>query len=251
MYLIAELGSCFQPGKPETLLDAAEAAMDAGADCVKLQVFEAQELARRRGGDAERLKPFEIGHRAFAMLAEGLNKKGISFGASVFGPASANTVCGHLANMAFLKTATQEYQYAILVERVSAYAASAETPLLVSVPPDACLTVGNYWSDKPITWLSCVPHYPAAEKDYTVRHLARMFDTLPGRFGISDHTPDGMLYRGLERQLGDKFSGKLVVWERHFCYDESLRGHVPDGGPWSLSRTDFAKFARMLHGDAS
>jgi sialic acid synthase SpsE len=234
--------------------------MDAGADCVKLQVFGAQELARRRGGDPERLRPFEIDQRTFNMLAEGLGRKSIPFGTSVFGPASANTVCGHLASMAFLKTATQEYQYAILAERVSAYAASAETPLLVSVPPDACLTVGNYWSDKPITWLACVPHYPASWEDYIgpwvggqprYAVLARMFDTLPGRFGISDHTPKAELHRCLKERLGDKFSGKLVVWEKHFCYDESLRDHVPDGGPWSLSKTNFAKFARMLHGDAS
>lgn len=257
MQIIAELGSCFEPGRPETLVDAAKAAMKAGADCVKIQVYDAEELAYRRGCDPERLRPWSLDIHQFGALAKALKKAGIPFGASVFGPKSANFACGFLTDAAFLKTATQEYQYAILADRVSSYAHSAGIPLHVSMPPDACCVVGNYWSAQPITWFLCVPHYPAARQDYCgplmgpmndPRHKALrcMFDTLPGRFGISDHTVDASLLRQLKSWLGDEFSGKLVAFEKHFLYDEALRGEVPDGGPWALSRRDFALFAKEV-----
>ena len=35
--IIAELGSCWKPFKPQTLVDAAKAARDCGADVVKVQ----------------------------------------------------------------------------------------------------------------------------------------------------------------------------------------------------------------------
>jgi len=246
MQIIAELGSCFEPGHPETLLDAAKAAMEAGASCVKLQVYDAEELARRRGCEPEKLAPWAMNIKQFDALAKALRGAGIPFGASVFGPTSAITVSGYLNYRAFLNPASQEWQCASLAERVSAYAASARAPLYVSVPPDACLTVGNYWGPLPITWLACVPHYPAAAKDYSAKFLARMFDTLPGRFGVSDHTPDASLVRKLKKELGANFSGKLLAFEKHFCYNESLREKVPDGGPWSLSKSDFGRFALEL-----
>lgn len=239
MQLIAEVGSCFQPNDPMSLLDAAKAAMDLGADVVKLQVYNAEELSRRRGVEPAKLEPWALDKR-FGELAQALIKARIPFGASVFGGASANAVMAYAADMKFLKTATQEYQCAALADRVSAYAVAAGIPLYVSVPEDACLVVGNYWSEKPITWLYCVPHYPAHADNYDSKQLERMMGCLPGQFGVSDHTPDKALFE----RFWSVFEQNIVAYERHFCYDESLRDRVPDGGPWSLNRKDFGKFAK-------
>lgn len=142
--------------------------------------------------------------------------------------------------MAFIKTATHEYQHFALADLASNYS-EAGIPLYVSVPRDGCLIQGNYSSPLPITWLYAEPFYPAFDDDYDVERLWQMQRRLIGNIGLSDHTED---YTLALKAL--KVWPKLAVIEKHFCYDESLRGKTPDSGPWSLSVKDFAAFVKAV-----
>jgi sialic acid synthase SpsE len=114
---------------------------------------------------------------------------------------------------------------------------------MVSVPHDATLVIGNYASPFPIVWLYCVSLYPAPEGSYYNGRLDNMVVRLPGRTGLSDHTPDVHLAKRMLRHYPD-----LAYIEKHFCYDENLRGKTPDSGPWSMGCDEFKKLAEIVHG---
>ena len=245
--IVSELGTCFQPGKPETLGDAAKAALNCGADLVKVQCFEAEGLCRRRGGLAFRddLARWELSFTSLERIfGDDLGKVGVTF----FNSYPTWRIQPQLVKkLAFLKTATQEYQYAKLAQRLSKLASEAGIPMIVSVPRDGCLVVGNYSSVKPITWLYSEPVYPAKFSDYQCGQGGRwdriegMKRVLPGRFGLSDHTTDQHMAKFTLHQHPD-----LDMIEKHFCYDENLRGKTPDSGSWALGCKEFEAFVKEI-----
>jgi len=244
--LVAEVGSCWKPGNFQSLKDACKAALDCGADLVKVQVFNAESLAVRRNCSPEKLRPWSIPvdwlqHLEPARVNDKVEAK---LGISLFRPEEADVLRDFCSvQFAFVKSASQEYQYARLAESLSRYSCKPGVPLVVSVPPDGTLAVGNYYSPYPITWLWCEPFYPANEKYLDYKRLDDMASRLPGQIGVSDHTSDVSFARSLLAQR------KVDAWEKHFCYDESLRGNCPDGGPWSLSREKFRELAKIVHGE--
>ena len=253
--LVAEIGTCFGPYSRESFWDACEAALDCGADLVKVQIFDPKDLARRRGIGPEKLEPWDI--RNFSSQCSGVSQGEeqsrltekcyrLVIGASVFGMYHLRTCIapdmGHWGGLAFIKTASSEWQHARLAEAASLQSCWDSIPLFVSVPPDATLAIGNYFSSQPITWLYCEPYYPANGR-YNLDRLKQMAERLPGRVGLSDHTDNLTLAQSALREFPD-----LAVIEKHFCYNEDLRGKTPDAGPWSLSQADFRKLAKVVHG---
>ena len=251
--IIAELGSCFKPGKPKTLLDAAKAARDCGADMVKIQVYNTQGLAWRRGCPEKKLKPW-------ALLDDGVPQgllrelaKIVPFGASVFaGGSHLTSICQ--CGPQFLKTATQEYQAVHIVSEVCIRALAFEkVQIYASFQIPTVPHVGNYVSKHPIVWMACVPQYPAQNADYVVwggypsrgqeARYIRALHNVPGLLGLSDHTLDFWTTECWLKEFPN-----LFAIERHFCYNESLRGKTPDAGPWSLSRRDFKDFVKTVRG---
>ena len=253
MQVISEVGTCWLPRK-FFLEEAIKAALDCGSDMVKLQYWtDGKMLAMRRGG-AKGLEQWEISPKRVIELAEQLFEKHKRpvLGISVFHPEDVGRLERAAFNskkipLAFIKTATQEYQYAALAEAVSSFSALQVVPLYVSVPRDGCLTVGNYHSPQPITWLYAEPFYPASLFDYDGGRIPKMRTRLPGRVGLSDHTQHEVLLRNLTRSPSFDLKQPDVV-EKHLCYHEELRGLVPDGGPWSLSPADFKKYVEVAHG---
>jgi len=249
MKVIAECGSGWLPGK-YPLEDAIHAALDCGADLVKIQFWTSGKMLAMRRGGAKGLEQWELKARYVRDLAEKLfvEYKRPVLGVSAFHPddvvaLARSTFGGEKFKLAFLKSASQEYQYAALAEAMGSFSATEEVPLLVSIPPTGCLAVSNYHSPAPITWMACVPHYPANAEDYAISRIGAMLDTLPGKTGLSDHTPD----LSLLQKFSDHF-GSLAVVEKHLLFHEDLRGNVPDGGPWSLSQADFKKYVEVAHG---
>jgi sialic acid synthase SpsE len=236
--------------------DAIQAALDCGADLVKLQWFRAAgRLSMRRGG-VEGLGQWKL---STVQLMTLIDKFADKLGLSVFDPEdvealSSEAVYGNsFDGLAFLKSATQEYQYAILAETMSRFSAGFSVPLYVSIPRDGCLVMGNYWSSQKVTWLQCAPEYPASPLSYSWERQAEMARRLPGNHGLSDHTPGSTLlesWKYMMSSLPDRtdLPKCCSVVEKHFCYHESLRGVVPDGGPWSLSQADFKKYVEVAHG---
>jgi sialic acid synthase SpsE len=253
MQVIAEVGSGFIPGK-FPLESAIKAAMDCGADLCKIQFWSSgAQLAMRRGG-AKGLEQWQLRPSYVVELAEKLaaEYKRPVLGASIFHPDDVRrlelaTINSRKIPLALVKSATQEYQYAALAEALSAFSTSQEVPLIVSVPRDGCLVVGNYHSPQPTTWLYAEPSYPAAVSQYDPTRIPHMRQRLPGKFGLSDHTPNCALLRKFVDLENGFTEYVLDCVERHFLYDEYLRGQVPDGGPWSLSRADFKEYVKIAH----
>ena len=263
MQVICEIGSGWVRDQ-YPVEDAIKAAFDCGADFVKIQWWQnGKKLSMRRGGVVE-LEPWSLSASELLSLIEKFPRK--TLGASVFDPGDIGDLC-HLSafgkdavsRLGFLKVATQEHRYASLVERASSFSAAHRIPIFVSIPNDGCLTMGDYSSPLPITWLQCVPYYPAAVAAYDPFRIGQMRDRLPGHFGISDHTAGLGLIRkwakGIERTTYDPLTDQadaeimnIDVAEVHFCYHAALRGLVPDGGPWSLSPADFKKYVEVAHG---
>jgi hypothetical protein len=262
MKVIAEVGSNWQRVN-FPLLDAIKAALDCGADLVKVQFWSnGKKLAMRRGGSAG-LDEWGLSAVELLRMAVDLSIEygRLVLGASVFSPEDAGDLASKISwlkssPLAFVKTATQEYQWAALAEVVSELSVCSDTPLYVSVPRDGCLTVGNYHSGQPITWLYCEPKYPAELYSYKIgrmcdratecNRLAEMAERLPGLIGLSDHTIDAKLVEELWGGL--KYAKGLACVEKHFCYHEGLRGKTPDAGPWSLSQKDFREYVKVAHG---
>ena len=242
--IIAEIGTCFASNKPQTVAGAVRTAFNCGADLVKLQWFVSDQLACRRGGrgKTKSLVPWVI---PIDHMNNIIDKYKGRVGVSIFALWNGNPK--YFADFAFIKTATQEYQNSMLAQNVSEISMETECPLVISVPRDGCLVVGNYFSPKPITWLYAEPRYPALYTSYLCGQCAgaardriqEMKSILPGEFGLSDHTVDSKLATYVIRRHPD-----LACVEKHFCYSERLRGKTPDSGPWSLGTKAFAQFVR-------
>jgi len=237
--LVADIGSNWGGGI-EGLLKAARKARECGANLVKIQFYLAETLALRRSATRDALSPWEISEEFLGELVSEFPP--LRLGITVFHPDDVERATSCIENYAFIKTATQEWQYVALAEAVSQYSAKTGVPLFVSVPRGAPLIVGNYSSPYPITWLACDHSYPAtclgiAER---IEAIARY---LPGYAGFSDHS-EGL---GITEYVLGEVGDKLSVVEKHFCYDENLRGKAPDSGSWALGRDEFAKLAEMVH----
>lgn len=244
--IVAEIGTCFEGGSPHKLVNAVRAALNCGADLVKIQYFTAERLAARRNVPVTKLVPWELNIHNLIDLVSKFPPK--TLGVTCFSPLDvplAEPPATELP-LAFVKTATQEWQCAALAQEF-AKLTGAGVPLYVSVPRDACLVVGNYSAREPITWLYAEPKYPSGFCDYqigqtdTPNRLSEMRDRLPGKIGLSDHTMDSRL----AEFAVIKFS-ELAAIEKHFCYHETLRGKTPDSGPWAMGQKEFTKFAETL-----
>jgi len=242
--VIAEIGTCWRPGDMASLRDACKAALDCGADLVKVQCFDARLLSMRRNVRPQDLSGWDL------MWGDVLDcvTENDRIGASFFHWKHVLDLWGHMSTLlpAFLKSACQEWQNAELAEAFGQVSDACDLPLYVSVPPDATLSVGNYYGKQPITWMYCVPEYPAPKSNYHPSRVDQMARRLPGKVGISSHAP-GREWLEASKDLGKQLRLRgVTAWEAHFCYDEKLRGQCPDGGPWSLSREDFEKVAEKV-----
>lgn len=248
MKVIAEIGTAWLPGT-HPLRDAVKAAFDCGADLVKVQFWQDDGISRRRNG--AKLDTWKLSCAELLDLADQFPSR---IGASAFIPWDLEMLKGVCLNrdgcpLAFIKSATQEYQYAALAHSMSVFSYVHHVPLYVSVPHDGCLVVGNYGSPLPITWLYCEPSYPAEYWDYSHYRTEKMRRRLPGMVGLSDHTVDAHLLGMLLRSKCQDGAGiRLDAVEKHFCYDESLRDKVPDGGSWSLSPKAFTEYVKIARG---
>jgi sialic acid synthase SpsE len=248
MQVIAEVGTAWLP-KKFPLADAIKAALDCGADLVKIQYWQHGEVLAMRRGGAKGLERWNLSAQEVISLA---SKLALEYGRTVLGCSvfHSDDVFGleengaHCASLALIKTATQEYQCAALAEAASELSLQRQIPLYVSIPPDGCLVMGNYSSPLQITWLQCAPRYPACRRHYNGRRQIDMAQVLPGKFGLSDHTVDSNMLTDWVKAEGFK----LDCVEKHFCYNEKLRKLVPDGGPWSLSQADFKQYVKVAHG---
>ena len=222
--VIAELGTSHQ-GKLDTARRLIDAAVQAGADCIKFQLVHAGEILHPRSGVVDlptgrialydHFKAMERDTGFYAALKEHTEKSGALFLCSPFGIGSARELRG--LGIQALKIASPELNHFPLLKEVASY----DLPLILST---GVSTLGDIERALAITGrkntvlLHCITSYPAPEEQYNlavVRTLRAIFGV---ETGLSDHSLDPVLVPVLAVRCGAR------AVEKHFTLSRAGSG---------------------------
>jgi sialic acid synthase SpsE len=214
--IIAELGTSHQGdlGKARKLVDAA---VGAGAECIKFQLVHADEILHPRSGVVdlptgkvalyEQFKALERDIAFYGELKAYTEASGALFLCSPFGIRSAREL--RSLGVRALKIASPELNHFPLLEEVAAYG----LPLFLS---SGVSTLGDIERALAITGrhttvlMHCITSYPAPEEEYNISLLANLGAVLGVEVGLSDHSMDPVLVPALAVAAG------ACVVEKHF-----------------------------------
>jgi sialic acid synthase SpsE len=241
--LIAELGTSHQGNldKARKLIDAA---VDAGAECVKFQLVRAGEILHPRSGIVplptgeialyDHFKAMERETGFYAALKEHTEQKGALFLCSPFGIGSAREL--RALGVQALKIASPELNHLPLLRE----AASFDLPLFLS---SGVSTLGDIERAMTIAGrrntvlLHCITSYPAPEEQYNVAVVKTLRAIFGVETGLSDHSLDPVLVPVAAVACG------ASALEKHFCLSRQDAG-LDD--PIALEPPAFADLVRAV-----
>ena len=229
IYIIAEAGVNHN-GSLAIAKSLAEAAKEAGADCVKFQTFKAEKLVSRsarkaayqegttgEGTQADMLKQLELSYDEFRELKAHCDRIGIQFLSTPFDP----------DNIAFLDTMDMPFWKVPSGEVTNApyLAAIGKTgkPVVLSTgmctleEVGAAIRVLRENGSGEIRLLQCNTEYPTPFEDVNLRAMATMREAFGLETGYSDHT------RGIEAPIAAAALGAGII-EKHFTLDRNMEG---------------------------
>lgn len=249
-FIVAEIGAnhlgSFQRAK-----DLIIAAADCGADAVKLQTFDPDQMVGNKiytlqNGPWKNRKLYDLykechtpreWHEALFTLAD---KNGITAFSTPFHPDDVEFL--ESIDCPIYKISSFEINYYDLI----ASAAETGKPLIISTGSatrdeieTACDVADNYHPNDElceITLLKCTSEYPASVDDANLKTMLdyeRFFGNI--KYGISDHT------QGISVPIAAAALGASVI-EKHFTLDRSCGG--PDSS-FSLEPPEFAQMSKM------
>lgn len=251
--MIAEIG-VNHDGSLAKALDYVGAAKEAGADYVKFQIFQTEQLVhqsapladyqRRAGSHVENqwgmLKSLELSYDDFNAIKSRCDSIGIGFAASVFDLNSLEFVAA--LGVDFIKLGSGELTNQPLLK---ACAATRSTLLLSTgmATLEEILGARDYLFGEQVCrsrlkFLHCTSAYPASPKTLNLRAMLTMKRCLGVEVGYSDHSL-GWMASLVATSLGASYI------EKHFTMDVSLPG--PDHAA-SLSAEDFKRMVSDIRG---
>ncbi|MGQ0626666.1 MAG: N-acetylneuraminate synthase family protein [Phycisphaerales bacterium] len=245
-YVIAEIG-VNHDGSLERALEMVDGAAEAGADAVKVQMFEADLLMsrasrlaeyQRAAGEREpieMLRRLQLEDRALDAIARQAEARGMAAIVTVF----SVELVGRAAAMPFdaFKTASPDIIHRPLLEALAAVG----RPMIVSTGAStvAEVTRATEWLARfpiEVSLLQCVSCYPTREEDAAFEGIgALMAEFATHHVGYSDH-------------LASECSGAQAVimgaciLEKHFTHDTGAAG--PDHAA-SLDLPGLARYVRV------
>ncbi|MBX3317355.1 MAG: N-acetylneuraminate synthase family protein [Phycisphaeraceae bacterium] len=248
-YIIAEIG-VNHDGSVERALELTDAAADAGADAIKLQLFEADRLMsaaaklaayQKAAGESdpvEMLRRLELSVTQMARIVDRAHERGIHAIVTVF---STELVDGaeSLPWDAY-KTASPDIIHRPLLERLVA----TGKPLIISTGASTLdevsraigwMTARDGSAHSRMAVLQCVSSYPTAIEHAELGGILALREIFGGPIGYSDHT-QGVGTGAIAAGLGAR------VLEKHFTYDTQAPG--PDHAA-SLEPRDFARYVEL------
>jgi sialic acid synthase SpsE len=241
--VIAELGTSHQ-GDPAAARRLIDAAVGAGADCIKFQLVYAEEILHPRSGELElptgrialyeRFRSMERDIGFYRALKEHTEAAGALFLCTPFGIRSAREL--RSIGVRALKIASPELNHLPLLQEAAGYG----LPLFLS---SGVSTLGDIERALAITGraatvlMHCITAYPAPEEEYNLRLLAGLRSLLGVEVGLSDHSLDAILV-----PAAAVFCGAVVI-EKHFTL--SRQGSGLDD-PMALEPEDFGRMVRAL-----
>lgn len=241
--VIAEAGVNHN-GSVERACAMVRAAAECGADLVKFQAFEADELASadcaaaayqqtNAGARDQRsmLKALELGMEDFARIAEACRAAGIGFLCTPFSSRMAGALVA--LGMAHIKVASGELTNHPALESFAAFGLPVflSTGMATLDEVRAAVDVLERNCAGPVTILHCTSLYPCPIDRVNLRAMATMRAAIGRPVGYSDHTLDDHV------SIAATALGATVI-EKHFTLDRRLPGpdHAASLEPEALAR---------------
>ena len=234
--LIAEIGNNHE-GNPKLALEMVVAAVQAGADAIKIQVIVPERLVNRNQTQRiEQLTRFRLPMEVIAEMAEAARSKGALFMASALDIDSLESIAPLLDAV---KIASGDLDFHPLLAR----AAGLGKPIILSTGMStleeieasvdfiASSLTSGLLADR-LVLLHCVSLYPAALVDANLRVIQTLHDRFSLTVGYSDHT------LGIECAVAALGLGARII-EKHFTLDKSrssFRDHALSADPHDLRR---------------
>jgi sialic acid synthase SpsE len=241
--VIAELGTSHQGDrdKARSLIDAA---VDAGADCIKAQLVYADEilhplsgLVRLPTGNVALYDQFKTLERDLGFYREmkgHIEAAGALFLCTPFGIRSARELAS--LDVAAIKIASPELNHLPLLREVAGYALPLFLSSGVSTLGDIERALGVTGRAQTVL-MHCITSYPAPEEEYNIAVLESFRRVFGVEVGLSDHSLDPVLVPCLS-----VLAGGCVV-EKHFTLTREGSG-LDD--PIALDPADFRRMVRAI-----
>jgi N,N'-diacetyllegionaminate synthase len=250
VYVIAEIG-VNHDGDPDRALELTDAAADAGADAVKLQLFETDRLMssaaklaayQKSAGEQDpisMLRRLELSIDEMAPLVERTHARGMHAIVSVFSVELVDVA--RALPWDAVKTASPDIINKPLLDAL----AHTGLPMIVSTGASTLDEV-----ERALRWLTpihdrlallqCVSSYPTRPEDASLGGIAALGRIFNGPIGYSDHCTGAHVG-------GDAVEAGAVVLEKHLTYDTSAPG--PDHAA-SLDAASFHTYVEIARSKA-
>jgi N,N'-diacetyllegionaminate synthase len=247
-FIIAEAGVNHN-GDADVARQLIDAAVQAGADAVKFQTFNAEQLVERDApkpnyqlqttsadeSQLEMLRRLQLAPEAHRVLLKHCRAKNIVFLSTPFDEASADMLddlgvpafkipSGEITNLSFLSYIARK-QKPLIVSTGMAYLGEVET---------AVRYIEQAGNDQ-IALLHCVSNYPANPADINLRAMYTLATAFNLPIGYSDHT------LGIEVALAAVALGACVI-EKHLTLDRK------QPGPDHHASLEPAELGALVHG---
>ena len=232
VYIIAEAGVNHN-GKIELAKQLIDSAKHCGADCVKFQLFKAENLATLSAKQApyqlqnngnkisqlDMLRTLELSFDQITELKNYASHVDIDFMCSAFDEGSINFL--GLSGLATFKIPSGEINNFFHLKMIAGFNKQVLLSTGMSNLNDieAALSVlCNYGQDRSkITLLQCTSEYPAPHQDINLLAMGEMARHFNLNVGFSDHT------KNLTAAIAAVALGATVI-EKHFTLDRSMAG---------------------------
>jgi len=229
VYIIAEAGVNHN-GSFELACRLADAAKEAGADCVKYQTFKSENLVskdaqkaeyqKKTTGDSSQqdmLKKLELSYDSFVRLKEYCNKIGICFLSTPFDFESIDFLKS--LDMPFWKIPSGEvtnYPYLVALAKTGKPVVMSTGMCEMNEIADAIKVLKDNGT-KDIKLLHCNTEYPTPFEDVNLIAMKTMREAFGVEVGYSDHT------KGIEVPIAAVALGATII-EKHFTLDRNMEG---------------------------
>ena len=224
VYVIAEAGVAHF-GSEDKALRLVDLAADAGADAVKFQVFDVEELISRELPDwKRRLGSRQLPYDSFRRIQAHCRDRGITFFATAHDEPSLDFL--HGIEVPVFKIGSGEVGNWPYLRRI----AGLGKPVILSTGMYSLDQIGEALSvmaeagARDLALLHCVTLYPTPPENAVLGSIRMMQDRFDPVIGYSDHT------RGYHIPLAAVALGARVI-EKHI----SLDFDVPDAQDWKVS----------------
>jgi len=267
VYVIAEIGSNFNPESPFTSVEAmVKAAHKAGADAVKMQDWAPIERMDRSDEWKERCGPWTVNLDLLSYAKAAATKRDMGFMTSAFTiqAASRATQMGVMSIKLASSEITNEPLLGVIqtssffgtihmiqrgmqgiagsrwpsnaIQNVYASLGEVKSPYEVTTLISRLATIN-------IVLMGCVSEYP-------VKRPLSLLDsiTFAQQFGLTVGASSHIAYPDCLRIAKTAVKRGIKVWEAHIRHEDITPDNAPDNGPWALYPDEFAEMVEVIRG---